>query len=75
MTVVFMAVDERDAQDIRNIVGRYGKLNMKPADNQVYSASDGLISSRSSLTNRTPQNTKPTVSAVGFMFFGFEYLI
>ena len=33
MTVVFMAVDERDAQDIRNIVGRYGKLNMKPADN------------------------------------------
>lgn len=29
MTVVFMAVDERDAQDIRNIVGRYGKLNMK----------------------------------------------
>ena len=30
MTVIFMSVDEKDAQEIRNIVGRYGSLNMKP---------------------------------------------
>ena len=29
MTVIFMSVDEKDAQEIRNIVGRYGSLNMK----------------------------------------------
>ena len=29
MTVIFMSVDEKDAQEIRNIVGRYGNLNMK----------------------------------------------
>lgn len=29
MTVTFMAVGERDAQDIRNVVGRYGNLNVK----------------------------------------------
>lgn len=29
MTIIFMSVDEKDAQEIRNIVGRYGSLNMK----------------------------------------------
>ena len=29
MTIIFMSVDEKDAQEIRNIVGRYGNLNMK----------------------------------------------
>ena len=29
MTVIFMSVDEKDAQEIRNIVDRYGSLNMK----------------------------------------------
>ena len=29
MTVIFMSVDEKDAEEIRNIVGRYGSLNMK----------------------------------------------
>lgn len=29
MTVTFMAVGERDAQDIRNVVGRYGNLNVR----------------------------------------------
>ncbi len=29
MTVIFMSVDEKDTQEIRNIVGRYGSLNMK----------------------------------------------
>lgn len=29
MTVTFMAVNERDAQDIRNVVGRYGNLNVR----------------------------------------------
>ena len=29
MTVIFMSVDEKDAQEIRNIVGRYGSLNVK----------------------------------------------
>lgn len=30
MNVTFMAVDERAAQDIRNVVGRYGNLNVRP---------------------------------------------
>ena len=29
MTVIFMSVDDKDTQEIRNIVGRYGSLNMK----------------------------------------------
>lgn len=29
MTIIFMSVDDKDAQEIRNIVGRYGNLNMK----------------------------------------------
>ncbi|MCP1660754.1 cell division protein [Neisseria perflava] len=29
MHVTFMAVDERELQDIRNVVGRYGQLNVK----------------------------------------------
>ena len=29
MTIIFMSVDEKDALEIRNIVGRYGSLNMK----------------------------------------------
>ncbi|WP_416191879.1 cell division protein [Neisseria sp. CCUG12390] len=29
MTVTFMSVNERDAQDIRNVVGRYGNLNVR----------------------------------------------
>lgn len=29
MTVTFMAVGEREAQDIRNVVGRYGNLNVR----------------------------------------------
>lgn len=29
MNVTFMAVNEQDAQDIRNVVGRYGQLNVR----------------------------------------------
>lgn len=29
MNITFMAVNERDAQDIRNVVGRYGNLNIR----------------------------------------------